>query len=555
MIKYRKVSGLVSVILWLCLLAQGQVPYLYRILQPTSGASATGNTGFSNTGGLAATFASLSWTLFGSLASCTIQIDFSNDGTTVAGQLIAAQTCTSSGSIIAGSSSSPAFVRVSYVIGSGGGFLNFVGQGCINSTCTTGGGGGGSGNTTSTALTTGFIPLSSGANSIVNSSSDEGITAANTLTVGDSLGVAANIIRAHGAGSGLQALTQGADNSTNCDVNSDCNEAPASIPTSFTRVGESAGPTVASIEAYAATATAKTQKSFLPTSNTTPTGIQTFSGTLTSNCIPKFNASGDLVCSALADTGALLTYTGTQGAVLPNGAVATPSLQFAAYATNTGWFDNSATSQCFANVGVNAFCLFGPTGFQVADNRFYSISQTNGGAGTGGVEFGAAGTGTTEAADFTQGTSTTLVLAGNTVKVTGSIATSGTAATVAQWTLPNVAKNWAWNCVISYTITSGTTPTLILNMNASVAPTNEAGNAIIYSNNTGTNTSAENVTSTATGNVAILTGVTAIAGTYRAETSGVIQATATSGTFAITASMGGTTPIGAITAGTFCSLN
>jgi hypothetical protein len=41
---------------------------------------------------------------------------------------------------------------------------------------------GGGGNTTSTSLTTGYLPKASGANAIVNSAVDDGITAANTLT-------------------------------------------------------------------------------------------------------------------------------------------------------------------------------------------------------------------------------------------------------------------------------------------------------------------------------------------------------------------------------------
>ncbi len=49
----------------------------------------------------------------------------------------------------------------------------------------------GTGNTTSTSLTTGFLPKASGANAIVNSGIDEGVTTANTVTIGDSAGLAA----------------------------------------------------------------------------------------------------------------------------------------------------------------------------------------------------------------------------------------------------------------------------------------------------------------------------------------------------------------------------
>lgn len=49
----------------------------------------------------------------------------------------------------------------------------------------------GTGNTTSTSLTIGFLPKASGANAIVNSGIDEGVTTASTVTVGDAGGLAA----------------------------------------------------------------------------------------------------------------------------------------------------------------------------------------------------------------------------------------------------------------------------------------------------------------------------------------------------------------------------
>lgn len=55
------------------------------------------------------------------------------------------------------------------------------------STCVAGGGG--SGNTTSTSLTTGFLPKASGANSIVNSLADDGVSAANTFSYSGTGGI------------------------------------------------------------------------------------------------------------------------------------------------------------------------------------------------------------------------------------------------------------------------------------------------------------------------------------------------------------------------------
>jgi hypothetical protein len=137
--KLLKFSILVSM-LFPFLSLYAQQAYLWRV---SNTATVTGNTGFYNTQGLAATYANLVWSTTGTLASCIVQIDYSNDGSTVAGQLIPAQTCTIGGAITAGSTSTPNYVRISYVIGSGGGFIKFTGQGCINNTCTTGGGGGG----------------------------------------------------------------------------------------------------------------------------------------------------------------------------------------------------------------------------------------------------------------------------------------------------------------------------------------------------------------------------------------------------------------------------
>lgn len=131
---------LLPLFLLLSTLSFGQF-YQYRILNPIGGVTATGNTGFYSTSGLTASYASLTWTTTGTLATCTVQVDYSTDGTTVVGQLIAAQTCTSSGTFTAASTSTPAYVRVSYVLGSGGGKITFADYGCNNSTCQGSGGG------------------------------------------------------------------------------------------------------------------------------------------------------------------------------------------------------------------------------------------------------------------------------------------------------------------------------------------------------------------------------------------------------------------------------
>jgi hypothetical protein len=64
---------------------------------------------------------------------------------------------------------------------------------------------GGGGNTTSTSLTTGYLPKASGANAIINSAADDGITTANTFTYSGSGGINASggPIAAGGSTSGL----------------------------------------------------------------------------------------------------------------------------------------------------------------------------------------------------------------------------------------------------------------------------------------------------------------------------------------------------------------
>jgi hypothetical protein len=148
--KKKIAAGLLTSILILSavllLFGQGNSIYLYRFLQPVGGANATGSTIFYNTSNVAATYASVSWTVNGTLTGCTIQVNYSTNGTTVAGQLISSQTCTSNGSFIAGATSTPLYVQAAYTITPvGSGYLNFVVQGCLNSTCTAGSGGGGSG--------------------------------------------------------------------------------------------------------------------------------------------------------------------------------------------------------------------------------------------------------------------------------------------------------------------------------------------------------------------------------------------------------------------------
>lgn len=147
-----------------------------------------------------------------------------------------------------------------------------------------------------------------------------------------------------------------------------------------------------------------------------------------------------------------------------------------------------------------------------------------------------------------------LLLTGDTCRVTAAITLSTSATNVCSWSLPAVAQSWGFVCHIPYAISAGTLPTFALGMNASQAPTNETAYASINSTNTNTGTQGS-ATSASSGAVAILTGASVTVGsTYQAQVFGTIQASAIAGTFAITATLAGTTPAGTIPIGASCTL-
>jgi hypothetical protein len=157
-----------------------------------------------------------------------------------------------------------------------------------------------------------------------------------------------------------------------------------------------------------------------------------------------------------------------------------------------------------------------------------------------------------------QGDETGLVRAGNPCRVTSvvNLTTAGGATNICSWSLPAVAKTWAWQCQGTYGVTSGTTPAVVIGMNASQIPTSEtgsgviatvsAGATIVESNGTATSTSAGDVTLVTTGG-AITTITNGLWSSF-----GTIQASATAGTFAIRGTITGTTAVGTINVGTTC---
>jgi len=146
----------------------------------------------------------------------------------------------------------------------------------------------------------------------------------------------------------------------------------------------------------------------------------------------------------------------------------------------------------------------------------------------------------------------------NACRVTADITLPvNTATTVCTWSLPAVAKAWAWQCKIPWVISAGTgTNTLTIIANASQTPTGTTnGMAEIKTSNT--NTATEAVTAiSASGATTLLTSgtITPAATVFQSSTSGTLLASGTAGTFAIQMTAAGTTATAAAKAGASCIL-
>jgi hypothetical protein len=126
------------------------------------------------------------------------------------------------------------------------------------------------------------------------------------------------------------------------------------------------------------------------------------------------------------------------------------------------------------------------------------------------------------------------------------------------FSLPAVAKAWAFRCDIQWAITAGSgTNTFALGVNPSQTPTGTTNaEAQIYTATAGTQTMGSTAIS-ASGADVILTGATytPAATVQLAKISGTLLASGTAGTFAIQATANGTTATAAVKAGSACWLN
>lgn len=252
---------------------------------------------------------------------------------------------------------------------------------------------------------------------------------------------------------------------------------------------------------------------------------------------------------------------GSPQLLVPSGTAANASIANSG-AVNTGISTPSNAAVCTDGGGNYGVCDISGGGLQGPSTGFYSFTSTGlpTGAQTGAKD---TGIGRTAAAvlsvdDGTPRSENGIVRSANACRVTADITLPvNTATTVCTWSLPAVAKAWAWQCSILWTITAGTgTNNLAINVNPSQTPTGTTnGEAQIYTATSGTQTMG-NAAISASGSTTLLTGATytPAATIQLAKTSGTLLASATAGTFAITATANGTTATAAAKAGSTCIL-
>lgn len=397
-------------------------------------------------------FNQLSWTISGTVATCTVSLDSSPDGSTwTVGGVIAGQTCTSNGnsSVTAGSAN---FMRVNMQAISGAG---------------------------ATVVVTykGWVVNPSGGGGL-----PAGLTfVAPTLTVSTA-----------GSGNGSVALSGNTSGTSSLTTNATATQITAG------------GNLVASPLFIAATDPANPQ--FVSAGQTT-TGLRVESG----------NAQWILY--------------GAGNAEFSNGRNGNPC--------------GSANSACVGLGSTYAFAWSSAAGGLSAANSDVGISRI--GAATLSIGNGSAGD---ESGVFRPGTSSCRVTADITLPV-------NTPTTVCSWTLPAIAKAWAWQCQIPWVISAGTgTNTLAIIANPSQTPTG-ATNGAAEIKTTNTNTATEQVTAiSASGATTLLTSgtITPSATVFMSSTSGTLLASATAGTFTIQMTAAGTTATAAAKAGSTCIL-
>lgn len=148
---------------------------------------------------------------------------------------------------------------------------------------------------------------------------------------------------------------------------------------------------------------------------------------------------------------------------------------------------------------------------------------------------------------------------GNTCRITADVSlTVNVANSFCSFSLPAVAKPWAFSCNIQWAISAGSgTNNFALGVNPSQTPTGTTnGEAQIYTAAPANTSTMGSAAISASGATTILTGATytPAATVQFANISGTLLASGTAGTFAIQATANGTTATAAVKAGSSCQI-
>ena len=266
-----------------------------------------------------------------------------------------------------------------------------------------------------------------------------------------------------------------------------------------------------------------------------------------------FAHSGTTGVSLLGAPG--FNVTGTQGAVAGFGIGATSANNLTLFGSASG-----ANILQVLNGATAVFAVTHPSGILIsaANNEPYVWSSTSSATGAADTGISRQAANMVSIGNGAQADETGLLRSGDACRVTADITLPvNTTTTVCTWSLPAVAKAWAWQCQIPWVISAGSgTNTLAIIANPSQTPTG-ATNGAAEIKTTNTNTATEAVTAiSASGATTLLTSgtITPAATVFMSSTSGTLLASGTAGTFAIQMNAAGTTATAAAKAGATCVL-
>lgn len=258
----------------------------------------------------------------------------------------------------------------------------------------------------------------------------------------------------------------------------------------------------------------------------------TLSGTLTAGTI-----AGNVSFTGTPTFGSL---TATSGATLgANGGSA-----------GTLTLEGSTSGSATLITNLTATTIGASTQVEVPDNRAFVISQGASSTGGNGVQYGVIGTGTTEAADVTNGTSTNLINTGNKCAfalTTSTFTVALSPVSLCTFTLPNVANAWTWQCSMEWSNNAGTSPSFGIGVTWVHAPSAAFQMETIYTVNNSAPTKQISTTTTTNSTIGAATGLSPPTGLLQAFASGNFTASATSGVFSPTVILTGTGATGTAT--------